>query len=69
MGEARAVRRALLRLPDAMREVLTLRFFAGLSHAEVAAQIGKSENNARVMQFRALQQMRGLIEAEGIRLS
>ena len=66
---ASVVRRALLQLPENLREVLVLRFFAGLSHAEVAAQIGKSEQNARVMQFRALKQMRGLVEAEGVSIA
>ncbi len=57
-ADAARVRGALLRLPEHLREVLVLRFYAGLSHAEVAAQVGKSEANARVMQYRALQQLR-----------
>lgn len=62
---AAAVRRALRQLPDSQREVLVLRFYGELSHAQVAAQIGTSEPNARVLQFRALKQLRSLIEAQG----
>ena len=63
--DARVVREALLRLPDNLRDVLVLRFYAGLSHAEVAAQVGKTEQNVRVMQYRGLQRMRTLLDEQG----
>ncbi len=42
------VRAALLELPDTHREVLVLRHIAELSHREIAAQLGKSEEAVRV---------------------
>lgn len=62
---ARAVQRALLALPEPDREVLILRFVLGLSHDEVAGQIGKTRQNARVLQFRALQRLRAELETAG----
>ena len=56
--QAEAVRAALQDLPGTLREVLVLRYFAGLSHAAVAVQLGKSEGNVRVLQHRALRRMR-----------
>ena len=60
--------RPLGRLPDAMREVLVLRFYAGLSHAEVATQIGRKESHVRVIQFRALRHLRDVLEQSGVQL-
>ena len=64
--DAAALRAALEELPEATREIITLRFFAGLSHEEVAAQVGKSAGNVRVIQHRALSQLRELLEARGL---
>lgn len=63
--EAAAVRVAIQELPDIQREVLVLRYFAGLSHAAVAVQVGKSENNVRVLQHRALRRLRDLLTQAG----
>ena len=63
--EAAAVRAAIRQLPDPQREVLVLRFFAGLSHAAVAVQLGKSENNVRVLQHRALRLLRDRLTQAG----
>ena len=56
--DSERVRAALLDLPAARREVLVLRFFHERSHAEVARQLGKSEQAVRAMQYRALGQLR-----------
>ena len=66
-SDALAVRSALQALPEPMRDVLVLRFYLDLSHAEVGRQIGKSEQNARVLQFRALQQLKRILERSGVR--
>ena len=64
--EAEVVRSALQDLPDLLREVLVLRYFAGLSHATVASQLGKSEGNVRVLQHRALRRMRDALAGSGL---
>jgi RNA polymerase sigma-70 factor (ECF subfamily) len=46
--------RLLSLLPDHFRRVLELRFLRGYSVREAANELGVSESNARVMQFRAL---------------
>jgi RNA polymerase sigma-70 factor (ECF subfamily) len=46
--------RLLSLLPDHFRRVLELRFLRGYSVREAANEMGVSESNARVMQFRAL---------------
>jgi RNA polymerase sigma-70 factor (ECF subfamily) len=63
--DAAAVRVAIQELPELQREVLVLRYFAGLSHAAVAVQVGKSENNVRVVQHRALRRLRDLLTQAG----
>lgn len=46
------------RMPETQREVLALRFIAGLSAEEVGAAIGKSAGAVRVLQHRALAALR-----------
>jgi len=60
-----AVREGLLGLPEHLREILILRFFSGLSHEEVGRQVGKTAQNVRVMQFRALKRLRAELEESG----
>jgi RNA polymerase sigma-70 factor (ECF subfamily) len=50
---AEVVRAVLGRLTDSYREVLTLRFFDGLSNADVAEALGKKESTVRVLLHRA----------------
>jgi len=52
---AEQVRAGLSRLPEEQQTVLVLRFVEGLSHAEVAEAVGKSEGACRMVQLRALQ--------------
>jgi RNA polymerase sigma-70 factor (ECF subfamily) len=52
--EAATVVRVILgRLAASYREVLTLRYFDGLSNADVAAALGKNESTVRVLLHRA----------------
>jgi RNA polymerase sigma-70 factor, ECF subfamily len=46
--------RVLSLLPDHLRRILELRFLRGFSVREAAQELGVTESNARVMQFRAL---------------
>ena len=64
LGEEQGeVRAALRQLPEDQRRLLWLRFVDGLSHAEVASLLGKTEGNVRVMQHRALNALARLLEA------
>ncbi len=60
-----AVREGLLGLPEHFREILILRFVSGLSHEEVGRQVGKTAQNVRVIQFRALNRLRSELEKSG----
>jgi RNA polymerase sigma-70 factor (ECF subfamily) len=61
MDETNALSAALRELDPTSQEVLSLRFGAGLSHAEVAQLLGRSSQAVRVIQFRALRRLRGLM--------
>lgn len=49
-----------LRAPE--REAVVLYYFAGLSQADIARQLGMSHGNVRVMLHRAKQRLRNLLE-------
>jgi RNA polymerase sigma-70 factor (ECF subfamily) len=49
-------------LPDNLRGVTVLRFIEELSVREVAEILDLSEGNVRVLQFRALQRLRGILD-------
>ena len=55
---------ALNALTDEQREVIALRFFAGLSAREAAAVMGKQEGTVRGLQFRAIAAMRRTLGIE-----
>ena len=61
IGELRRRRSALMRLNEDQRAVLVLRFLRGLANAEVATQLGKTEQAARALQYRALNRLRDLM--------
>lgn len=52
--ELERVERAFAALPEEYREVITLQRIAGLSHAEIGEQLGKSEGAVRMLLHRAL---------------
>ncbi len=60
-----AVRAALRELNEEQRQVVTMKFFSGLSNAEVAAAMGKREGAVNAMQHRALKKMGKMLEEEG----
>jgi RNA polymerase sigma-70 factor (ECF subfamily) len=60
------LRCALLTLRPDYQQVVALRFFEGFTPGEIAATMGKSEGNVRVMQHRALLELRGRLDREAI---
>jgi RNA polymerase sigma-70 factor (ECF subfamily) len=54
----------IARLGRRYQQVLVCRFVNGLSHAETAQVLGLKENHVRVLQHRALQELRGLLAEE-----
>lgn len=50
-----AVRAAISRLTPDQRTVIEYRFFAGLSHAEIARLMGRKDGAVRALQFRAVE--------------
>ena len=57
-AERADVRAALATLTTDQRDVVVLRFFAGLPHREIGLLLGKPEASVRVLQFRALAALR-----------
>jgi RNA polymerase sigma-70 factor (ECF subfamily) len=52
--ELERLQRAFAALPDDYREVIALARIVGLSHADIAAQLGRNEGAVRVLLHRAL---------------
>ena len=61
-SDERSVRDAVLRLRDEQRQVIMLRFVEELDYTEVAAMIGKSVPAVRVIQHRALGNLRKIMQ-------
>ena len=64
--ELDAVARALTELTEDQREVIALRFFAGLSAREAAVAMGRQEGTIRGLQFRAIGALRRSLGIEVI---
>lgn len=60
--QAEELRRALARLPADMRKVVELRFMERRSCRQVGEQLGLSEANVRVIQYRALRKLKGYLK-------
>lgn len=58
------VRKAAEKLPEAQRQVIALRFGAGLSVAETALALSKTENNVKVLQHKAIAKLQTLVERD-----
>jgi RNA polymerase sigma-70 factor (ECF subfamily) len=63
--ERSQVQGALKQLSEAERKAVTLSFFDGLSHAEIAAQLGEPLGTVKTRIRRALLRMRGALGAGG----
>jgi len=62
--EALAIKEALMDLKPAYREIIELRFLEEFSNKEIAQITGKSEGNIRIIQLRALKELRKIIEKD-----
>ncbi len=60
------VRDAVNELKEPYKQVVTLKFLNGLSNAEIAEILGEREGNIRVLQFRALKELKKQLEEKGI---
>ena len=56
------LKRALSKLTDDQREILTLRYFGELEYDEISLATGKSEEAVRQHHSRALKQLRGTLK-------
>ncbi len=59
--EFETVRSALRTLSEDQQDVLILKFLEDCSHSEIAVALGKTEGSVRVIQHRALQQLKKLL--------
>ena len=57
------VRAAMAQLPGNERELIALKFHAGLSNAEIARVLGVSESNAGTMLYRTMEKLRRACDA------
>jgi RNA polymerase sigma-70 factor, ECF subfamily len=63
--EYERVRVAMQKLKPEQQQVLAMRFLEDLPFRDIATALGKSEVNVRVMQHRALQELRKVMERNG----
>ena len=61
---AEALSEALFQLEEPYRNVIVLRFFNKLSHAETAEILGLTAGNVRVIQYRALKQLQATMNED-----
>ncbi|HEX7196966.1 MAG TPA: sigma-70 family RNA polymerase sigma factor [Candidatus Limnocylindria bacterium] len=60
--DARRLRAAVGSLPEDRRQVIVLRFVDGLTAREIGDVLGRSEGAIRVLQHRALRELRSLLD-------
>ena len=58
------LKESLLKLNEDYQEVLTCRFIVGLSHAETAVVMSRTEQAVRALQYRAIVALRNLLATE-----
>ena len=66
LADRDALSRALEKLEVESRDLVVLRFFEGLSYAEISKATGGSEAAARAKVFRALRRLRALLSEGGL---
>lgn len=60
--DAQLVRTAIAKLPPNMQSVVTMRFLLGYSAKKTAENLSTTENNVRIIQFRALKKMEAMLK-------
>ncbi len=63
-SDAQTLRRALQRLTEPQREVVTMKLMDGMRTEEIAARLNKSPGAVRALQMRALQALAAIIQDE-----
>ncbi|MFA5792600.1 MAG: sigma-70 family RNA polymerase sigma factor [Candidatus Gracilibacteria bacterium] len=63
----KVVRDAVSKLKEPYRQVVTLKFLTGLSNEEIAEVLGEREGNVRVLQFRALKELKKTLAETGVK--
>ncbi len=58
------LRKIIRKLPDNYQQVIILKYINDLDNRQIAEATGKTEGAVRIIQFRALEQLRGLMSAE-----
>jgi len=66
VGDREDVSAALRRLTDDQQQVIALRYYAGLSTAEIAQAMGRSERAIYSLEVRALAALRRLLEPDQV---
>ena len=61
--EQERLRDVILRLPEDQQRVVLMYFLEGFSHREIADSLGKTEGAVRVIQYRALKKIQGIMNA------
>ncbi len=64
---AKEVREAVDQLREPYKQVVTLKFLIGLSNSEIAEILGQREGNVRVLQFRALKELKEKLGEKGFK--
>ena len=62
--ELDAIRKALLKLNQEQQDIIIMRFVEDLSPKEISAALGKPESTIRVLQHRAIQNLKKIISKE-----
>jgi RNA polymerase sigma-70 factor (ECF subfamily) len=62
--EIEQLERAFDALTEEQREIVTLAHVVGLSRAQIAEQVGKSENAVRIVLHRALARLAEIVNAD-----
>ncbi|MBU0981248.1 RNA polymerase sigma factor [Patescibacteria group bacterium] len=62
---SKKVRDAVDKLKEPYKQVVVLKFLSGLSNSEIAEVLGQREGNIRVLQFRALKELKKLLAEKG----
>jgi len=58
------LRKIIQKLPDSYQQVIILKYINDLDNRQIAETTGKTEGAVRILQFRALEQLRGLLTTE-----
>lgn len=62
--EQARLRKVIKRLPHNYQQIIILKYINELNNSEIAKTIGKSEGAVRILQFRALKQLRNIMEKD-----